>query len=113
MQAKNQLRDLAALTGGVSLVDTNDLAGAVDRVLRDASDYYVIAYEPDKEVKGAKIRPIEVRVTRPGVKVFSRKGYMPPPADPDARRSRRACRPRCARCCRGSYPWTRCRWSCR
>ena len=86
IQSKNQLRDLAALTGGVSLVDTNDLAAAVDRVLRDASDYYVIAYEPDKEVKGAKIRPIEVRVTRPGVKVFSRKGYMPPPADPEVQK---------------------------
>lgn len=83
LQAKNQLRDLAALTGGVSLVDTNDLRGAVDRVLRDASDYYVIAYEPDKEVKGAKIRPIEVRINRPGVKILARKGYMPPPADPE------------------------------
>lgn len=79
LQAKNQLRDLAVLTGGVSLVDTNDLAGAVDRVLRDASDYYVISYEPDKEVKGTKIRPIEVRVTRPGTKVYTRKGYMAPP----------------------------------
>jgi VWFA-related protein len=83
MQSKNQLRDLAALTGGVSLVDTNDLTSAVDRVLRDASDYYVIAYEPDKEVKGTKVRPIEVRVTRPGVKVLTRKGYMAPPADPE------------------------------
>ena len=84
MQTKNHLRDMAALTGGVSLIDSNDLAGAVDRVLRDASDYYVITYEPDKEVKGAKIRPIEVRVTRPGVKILTRKGYMPPPSNPDA-----------------------------
>lgn len=79
LQARNQLRDLAVLTGGVSLVDRNDLASAVDRVLRDASDYYVISYEPDKEVKGTKVRPIEVRVTRPGVKVYTRKGYMAPP----------------------------------
>lgn len=84
LQARNQLRDLAVLTGGVSLVDSNDLRTAIDRVLRDASDYYVIAYEPDKEVKGTKVRPIEVRVTRPGVKVFTRKGYMPPPGDPDS-----------------------------
>lgn len=83
MQGKNQLRDLAALTGGVSLIDTNDLPGAVDRVLRDASDYYVLGYEPDREVKGTKVRPLEVRVTRPGVKVYTRKGYMPPPADPE------------------------------
>ena len=83
LQAKNQLRDLASLTGGVSLVDGNNLATAIDRVLRDASDYYVVAYEPDREVKGRKVRPIEVRVTRPGVRVMTRKGYMPPPADPD------------------------------
>lgn len=83
LQSKNQLRDLALLTGGVSLVDSNNLIDAVDRVLRDASDYYVIAYEPDKEVKGTKVRPIEVKVTRPGVKVFTRKGYMAPPADPE------------------------------
>jgi VWFA-related protein len=79
MQSRNQLRDLAALTGGVSLVDTNDAAAAIERVLRDASDYYVISYEPDREVKGSRMRPIEVRVTRPGVTVYTRKGYMAPP----------------------------------
>jgi hypothetical protein len=84
MQAKIHLRDLAALTGGVSLIDTNDLGAAVDRVLRDASDYYVLSYEPDKEVKGTRVRPLEVRVTRPGVKVLSRTGYMAPPGNPDA-----------------------------
>ncbi len=78
LQAKNQLRDLAALTGGVSLIDTNDLGAAVDRVLRDASDYYVLSYEPDREMKGKTMRPIEVRVRRPGVRVFTRKGYMAP-----------------------------------
>ena len=80
LQAKNQLRDLAALTGGVSLVDRNDLGTALDRVLSDASDYYVVSYEPDKEVKGSKVRPIDVRVKRPGVRVHARRGYLAPPA---------------------------------
>ncbi len=80
MQSRTQLRDLAALTGGVSLVDGNDAGKGIERLLRDASDYYVISYEPDREVKGTRMRPIEVRVTRPGVKVFARKGYMAPPA---------------------------------
>ncbi len=84
MQSRNQLRDLAVLTGGVSLVDGNDAAEGIARLLRDASDYYVIAYEPDREVKGTKVRPIEVRVTRPGVKVYARKGYMAPPGLPDS-----------------------------
>ena len=83
MQSRNQMRDLADLTGGVSLVDTNDAAAAIERVLRDASDYYVISYEPDREVKGSRVRPIEVRVTRPGVKVFARRGYMAPPMLPE------------------------------
>ncbi len=80
LQAKNQLRDLAALTGGVSLIDRNDLGTAIDRVLSDASDYYVVSYEPDKAVKGSKVRPIEVRVKRPGVRVHARRGYLSPPA---------------------------------
>ncbi|HTV01585.1 MAG TPA: VWA domain-containing protein [Luteitalea sp.] len=86
LQAKNQLRDLAALTGGVSMVDRNDISSAIEQVLRDASDYYVVAYEPDKEVKGTRVRPLEVRVKRPGLRVFTRKGYMPPPADPGSPR---------------------------
>lgn len=84
LQAKNQLRDLAALTGGVSLVDRNDVGGAITRVLDDASDYYLLSYEPDKAVKGTKVRPIEVRVKRPGLRVLSRRGYLAPPAGPES-----------------------------
>ena len=82
LQARNQLGDLAALTGGVSLVDRNDLDGAIARVLGDASDYYVISYEPDRAVKGTKVRTVEVRVSRPGVRVHARRGYLAPPATP-------------------------------
>lgn len=86
LQAKNQLRDLAALTGGVALSDRNDLDAAVRRVLDDASDYYVISYEPDKTVKGTTVRPIHVRVKRPGVRVHARRGYLAPPATPAPKR---------------------------
>lgn len=84
LQAKHQLRDLAALTGGVSLIDRNDVDAAVRRVLDDASDYYVLSYEPDKTVKGTKVRAIDVRVKRPGVRVHARRGYLAPPAAPAA-----------------------------
>ncbi len=82
LQARNQLRDLAALTGGVSLIDRNDVAPAIDRVLRDANDVYLLAYEPDRVVKGTKVRSVEVRVKRPGVRVHARRGYLAPPAVP-------------------------------
>jgi VWFA-related protein len=78
LQARTQLRDMASLTGGVSLVDTNDLEGALRRVMSDASDYYVIGYEPDREVKDSKLRSIAVKVNVPGAKVHARRGYMAP-----------------------------------
>jgi VWFA-related protein len=84
-QAKEMMRDLAALTGGVSLVDTNDLLAGIDRAVRDASSHYVLTYEPDTPAKGNEYRTIEVKVRRPGVRVLARRGYRapgvrPPPA---------------------------------
>lgn len=77
-QAKQQLRDMATLTGGVSLVDSNDFEAGVARVISDASDYYVFSYEPDREVRDARFRALEVKVNRPGLKVLARRGYIAP-----------------------------------
>jgi VWFA-related protein len=77
-QANEMTRDLAALTGGVSLVDTNDALAGIDRAVRDASSHYVLSYEPDTPAKGSEYRRIEVRVRRPGVRVLARRGYSAP-----------------------------------
>lgn len=80
-------RDLASMTGGGSLVDTNDALAGVDRVLRDASHHYVMSYEPATAPRGSEVRRIDVRVKRPGVRVLARRGYQatsakpPPPLD--------------------------------
>lgn len=79
-QAKEMSRDLAALTGGVSLVDTNDAAGGIDRAVRDASSHYVLTYGPEKPPKGSEYRGIEVKVRRPDVRVLARRGYSAPTA---------------------------------
>lgn len=84
-QAKEMMRDLAALTGGVSLVDTNDPLAGIDRAVQDASSHYVLTYEPESPAKGNEYRTIEVKVRRPGVRVLARRGYRapgvrPPPA---------------------------------
>ena len=82
-QAKEMARDLAALTGGVSLVDTNDPLGGIDRAVRDASLHYVLSYEPQKPAKGNEYRRIDVKVRRPGLRVLARLGYQPSgPAPP-------------------------------
>jgi VWFA-related protein len=82
-QAKEMSRDLAALTGAVSLVDTNDVVEGVDRAVRDASSHYVLSYEPETAPKRNEYRRIDVKVRRPGVRVLARRGYRvadaPPP----------------------------------
>ena len=83
-QAKEMARDLAALTGGVALVDTNDTLAGIDRAVRDASSHYILSYEPDSPAKSTEYRRIEVKVRRPGLRVLARQGYRtagtrPPP----------------------------------
>lgn len=80
LQGRTQLRDMAVLTGGVSLIDSNDLEAGIDRVIRDASSYYVLSYEPDREVKDNTLRSIEVKVSVAGARVHARRGYMAPRA---------------------------------
>jgi hypothetical protein len=81
-QAKEMSRDLAALTGGVSLVDTNDTLGGIDRAVRDASSHYILTYEPPDPPKGTEYRRIEVKVRRPDVRVLARRGYRASVAQP-------------------------------
>ena len=81
-QAKEMSRDLAALTGGVSLVDTNDALAGIDRVVSDASSHYILTYEPEKPPKGSEYRRIEVKVHRPDVRVLARRGYSAPGTRP-------------------------------
>lgn len=81
-QAKEMMRDLAALTGGVSLVDTNDPLAGIDRAVQDASSHYVLTYEPESPAKGDEYRTIEVKVRRPGVRVLARRGYRAPGVRP-------------------------------
>ena len=81
-QANEMARDLAALTGGVSLVDTNDAVRGIDRVVRDASSHYVLSYEPEKPARAGEYRSIEVKVRRPGVQVLTRRGYSVPATAP-------------------------------
>jgi VWFA-related protein len=81
-QAKEMMRDFAALTGGVSLVDTNDTLGGIDAVMRDASSHYVLTYEPATPPKPTEHRTIDVRVRRPDVRVLARRGYGTPSTKP-------------------------------
>ena len=77
--AQSSLRELADETGGFAIVNRNDFSTAFDRIVRDNSTYYLLAYYPPTDKPG-KVHSIRVRVNRPGVTVRSRKEYMTPKA---------------------------------
>ena len=76
--SQDTLRQLADETGGFASVNRNDLASAFDRVVRDNSSYYVLAYYPPSDKRDGKFHKIEVKTNRPGLTVRSRRGYSSP-----------------------------------
>ena len=73
------LEDLVGMTGGrtVTIRSDDDLQGAFEEILRDLRVRYVLAFTPSSERQG--FVPIEVRVTRPRVRVRAREGYTSRP----------------------------------
>jgi VWFA-related protein len=59
--------------GGHAFVNTNDLAGAVDRVLRERDHYYVIGVADPPFGKNAEIRDLDLRSLRRDVTVRARR----------------------------------------
>lgn len=68
---------LAEDTGGLLVLNSNDLSAGLGRILRDSRSYYVLAYEPMNSKRDGKFRKIEVRVRgRKGLRVRTRAGYF-------------------------------------
>ncbi len=71
---RGNMRVLAESTGG-ALLPIQDLREPFHRALEDARTHYELTYAPARSDYDGRFRKIEVRVTRPGVKVFARSGY--------------------------------------
>ena len=78
---QDNLRILADESGGFALLNTNDLAGGFERLVRDNSEYYVLGYQPTNARADGRFRRLEVRAKRPGLRVFARNGYFAPRGD--------------------------------
>jgi VWFA-related protein len=72
---QDSLRALALDTDGESIVNTNNIAGAITRIAGDLSSYYLMGYYSTNTSLDGKFRQITVRVRRPGVRVRARRGY--------------------------------------
>lgn len=73
------LAELADGTGGQLIANTNDLRKPIRQVAEDISSYYAISYTPTVQELDGKFRKLNIRITRPDVKVISRSGYFAVP----------------------------------
>ncbi len=80
--SQNSLRVLAEQTGGLAIVNQNDLTAALKKIDAETSDYYVVGYYSSNPDPTKKRRKLEVKVSRPGTNVWSRKEYSLRPNPP-------------------------------
>jgi VWFA-related protein len=81
------LEELARGTGGMFFHDNNDLNQGMARAMADLDSYYLIGYQPHREVfETVRGKPqfhrIEIKILRPGLQVRSRNGFMGTPDAP-------------------------------
>ena len=78
-ESQDGLRYLANETGGFAVINNNDLAGGMKRIMVDQQGYYLIGYQPEAGTLApdstGKFRRIKIRVTQKGLKVRTRSGF--------------------------------------
>ncbi len=75
-RAKGSLRRLAEQTGGVAFTDSNQFRGALERIVRENSAYFLLGYRAPRETPDGKEHQIRIEVDRPGVRVRARRSYV-------------------------------------
>jgi VWFA-related protein len=76
---QDSLRYVAGETGGFAVINSNDLARGVERIMTDQMGYYLIGYEPEDETLGPsshrRFHKVKIKVKRKGLKVRTRSGF--------------------------------------
>jgi VWFA-related protein len=68
------LTNTSLATGGFAVVNDDDLAGGVRKIVQDFGEYYVLGFYP-ADLTTAGARALEVKVKRPGLAVHARLSY--------------------------------------
>jgi VWFA-related protein len=74
------IRELAERTGGFLIANTNNTDKLLAHVMEEVDTHYEIAYAPVLEREDGHFRKIEVKLSRPDLKVETRSGYWAVPA---------------------------------
>jgi VWFA-related protein len=78
LNARADLAGIADVTGGFSLVQSNNFAGAISRMIRENSQYYTLGFESEYEKRDGRFVAVDVKVKRPDLQVRARNGYVAP-----------------------------------
>ena len=76
----DDLRMMALQTDGQVVLNTNDVSGAMQKMIADIGSYYLLSYYSTNQRLDGRFRRIRVEVKRPDVEVRARPGYLAPTA---------------------------------
>ncbi len=78
---RHSLQNAAIATGGQAFIQASDISLMLDRIEQDSSRFYLLAYAPPALRGDGRYHEIRVEVSRPGVNVRERGGYLDVPTD--------------------------------
>jgi VWFA-related protein len=77
--SQDGLRFLAGETGGFAVIDSNDFAGGLKRIMEDQRGYYLIGYQPEAGTVATnrrfEFKHVKIKVKQRGLKVRTRSGF--------------------------------------
>ena len=75
-RTQNSLRSLAALTGGIAIINRNSFAEGLAKIDAETSDYYVVGFNTNRpDVGESRTRQLRIEVNRQGAEVRFRESY--------------------------------------
>jgi VWFA-related protein len=76
---QQRLAEIANTTGGRYFTNRADLRSAVNEILADNDDYYLIGFYPSNAEPDGQFHPVSVKVAREGAHVRARPGFLAQP----------------------------------
>ncbi|MEO7274255.1 MAG: VWA domain-containing protein, partial [Vicinamibacterales bacterium] len=83
-RSQDTLRVLSEETGGFAAVNRNDFRDTFGRIIQDNSGYYLLGYYSSDTRRDGRFRRVQVRLTKPGLTVRARRGYIAAKGKPPA-----------------------------